>query len=766
MPIQPDTQDQPDGNISDGRSKRLVSLFWPGRLDREFMREAVRGINPFQYRLSGRSRAEGGHTVGADFAGVGVAVPEDERGVRATMDALQKLGVLRVRLDYTYEHESRAVLVEGLLEQLNAQGVKILLHLVAPVAEAASMPDEYALSRWREFVATALTRFAPRIEAVEFGASINRYRWSGYSLAGFLEAWKIGHALTVEHGLVLAGPNVTDFEPQYNAGLLGLFRRRDCLPDIQSNNLFSERTIEPEAFDHKMAGHWSKNALAFNLIKKSHLLASIGERFGVLRHWSTCAFWTLPRIERILKNPEAKQADYLTRYFVLCAASGRFERIYWGPLVSCREGLMDPGNDSPSSSPEGVDVVACYRALPGSPEEWRPRPAFYAMRGLAERIPGAKYLGPAADRPGLQIHAFEKNGHVLHVAWTRNGGLAETKSCYPQDQLNSMERAFAQSGEPLDEPPRTLTEAPVYFEWPKGRSPGVCYDADVWSGTIIARPEQGADYFTFQTAEWRGVIRAADLAEAEKLARECHPGRIGEAPMRSSLRRARNAIWTIADPVRGGGLVVKQPLRIAWHKRFLDRNKPSKGLRSWNGACELLRRGIPTPEPVAIFEYKDKRRFLSNWYVCRHFETKHSVRSFFIRYAAGEEKAEGLDFPEFCEALAPFIRNLHLRGVWFRDLSGGNVLARVREDGALEFSLIDTARARFSNRRFSMRRRIADLKRLTHKLDPQRQREFMNVYLQAEGRRFGVAQRLDFALYALKARLKRIKRSLRKRIFS
>jgi hypothetical protein len=91
---------------------------------------------------------------------------------------------------------------------------------------------------------------------------------------------------------------------------------------------------------------------------------------------------------------------------------------------------------------------------------------------------------------------------------------------------------------------------------------------------------------------------------------------------------------------------------------------------------------------------------------------------------------------------------------------------RVEEDKRLVFSLIDTARARFANLRFSRGKRIADLKRLVHKLDLKRQQYFMGAYLEKENAHFNRLHKLSFKLYALKASLKRIKRKLRKKLFS
>jgi len=245
------------------------------------------------------------------------------------------------------------------------------------------------------------------------------------------------------------------------------------------------------------------------------------------------------------------------------------------------------------------------------------------------------------------------------------------------------------------------------------------------------------------------------------------PDVITSVSSETSLRNARNAIWTVDDPLSEENLlVVKKPARIAWHKRILDRKKPSKSLRSWNGTSELQRRGIETPKVVAYFEHKDSKKVLDNWFICEHANTRYSARGFFSAYARGEETVEGFTFEVFSEQLVEFIRKMHWKGVYFRDLSGGNVLIRIEDNNRLAFSLIDTARARFANQKFSRNKRIADLKRLVHKLDPQRQEYFMEAYLKKENAHFSCVHKLSFKLYALKASLKRMKRKARKRFTS
>ena len=206
--------------------------------------------------------------------------------------------------------------------------------------------------------------------------------------------------------------------------------------------------------------------------------------------------------------------------------------------------------------------------------------------------------------------------------------------------------------------------------------------------------------------------------------------------------------------------MVKKPINMAWHKRILDRKKPSKALRSWNGTAELMRREIETPRTVAYFESKDSTDMMNNWFVCEYMDGGLSVRNFWAGFATDEIEVYGFTFEVFCEKLIDFIIKCIDGGVLFRDLSGGNVLVQVEPEQSLKFSLIDTARARCNPWGVEIPDRISDLKRLVLKLRPDQQVEFMDKYLGRLGGSFGLKYRFEFKLYALKTDLKRLKRRL------
>lgn len=685
-----------------------------------------------------------GHTVPQGFAGVGVATNADPATDEAVIRILRETGLSRVRLDYTYGDGENHV--ARFLEALLTEGFKVTLHLVQPAQAAAHMEETTAVEQWHAFVRDALDRFGSRIELLEAGSTVNRKRWAGYTLEGFLAAWRIVREETRQRGITLAGPSVTDFEPVWNIGLLALLREHDLLPDIHTNNLFSERCTEPERWDHKILGHRLAPLIRFNLIRKARLLQRIGADFGVPRLMSPAAFWTLPRIERFLPDSEQKQADYLARYMVLCAASGALEAAWWGPLVCHREGLVDDGE---FAYPK-LERITHYASVDGKAADFRARPALAALATFARSIPGSRYEGRLNHgASGLEVHAFRSGEHLIHVAWTINTCAAAACDLYRDSDLAAAEW-IDRDGRQLDEMPTLLTESPLYLHWPADRQVAVLDTAAPLTGVSIHRHIAGLRHYYHRDAAWHGMVLAANRDEADLLIAALHPDHIGAPPTkRESLRLARNVIWRVQDPRRADGvLVAKKPVKHHLHKKLLDRLKPSKARRSWNGTAELLRRGIDAAAPVAWFEQRSGRDITQNWYLCENVEGSQSVGALF---AATHNTNEN---PELVAHVANFVRRMHDRGIFFRDLSGGNLLISTRCE-SLHFQLIDTGRLRCFRRSLTRGMRLADLTRVTHKLDPAGRASFLQHYFARQNGPLSATVNIRFTLYDQKARIKR-----------
>jgi len=224
--------------------KQRSMLTWP------IIRKGLAYILSGKFRLKNAHLPAERHTVPANFIGVCVASATDPSMDDYVIAALRVLGIYQVRLDFTY----------GDLESFNARflqrlindGFHVTLHLIQPFSHARNMESKTEQEAWQSFLNNVLNRFGRHVARVEIGNTINRKRWAGYTVDGFLAAWNIAYTTIKQHGIELAGPNVTDFEPIYNIGILSLLKAKQQLPDTHSNNLFSERVSEPERFDHRI----------------------------------------------------------------------------------------------------------------------------------------------------------------------------------------------------------------------------------------------------------------------------------------------------------------------------------------------------------------------------------------------------------------------------------------------------------------------------------------------------------------------------------
>lgn len=690
------------------------------------------------------------HEIADDFIGVCVATQEDPAVDAYVIAQLQMLGIKRVRLDFTYGDLESAN--ARFLSALIAAGYRVNLHLVQPfqVAKQMLLASEQAV--WQQFVSDVLDRFGSQLAHIEIGSTINRKRWSGYSFDGFLATWDIAYRLIKARNIRLAGPNVQDFEPFYNISLFKHLRARQQLPDIGSNNLFCERVPEPESLDHRVFKyHWTK-WFDYNLIKKARLLKKINQDFGVSTLISPVAFWSIFRIQRRYPNAPQKQADYAARYFLLLAASGALEQANWGALICQREGLISDGlteHDYPA-----LERVTHYARADGQLANYIHQPSFAAVKTCAAQIQGARYVRALATGNGLEQHHFEKDAHTIHAIWTQNGKVAFLDAIYTQAQL-AQAVIVQRDGAVLASAQALVTESPMYLIW--HHTTEIQATPTLAKDLVIHAHQAGLKYFRLDEDSWQGLVLAKDAEDAAVLMRELHPERLQAPHKAGALRHARNAIWAVPDPRNPERqLTIKQPVKMYPHKAFLDRFKPSKAKRSWNGAMELMRRDIGTAMPVAYFEKIGDTSLKQNFYVCEYVPSDANIGQIFAAFAQGETHFHDLPAEDVYFQFAQFCHNMHGRLIYFRDFSGGNILVNVGADKQLTFSLIDTARLRtYPVTPFPEKYRLADMTRACHKLHWAGRERVMQIYFGMIGRQFTGRHRLAFHLYDIKVRLKK-----------
>lgn len=690
-----------------------------------------------------------GHRISDHFVGICVATNEQAGTDDYVLAQLIALGLGRVRLDIGDDdmlpHQLR------LLQTLSDAGLLVDVHLVQPFAMARQMLDAETQARWQQFVEQFLQHHATQIASLEIGNTINRKRWAGYHWPGFLRAWQIAHGLARQYGVKIVGPNIQDFEPFYNISAFKRLQAEHLLPDVHSNNLFVERVIEPEQPDHRIFKFRWTRCFKFNLIKKARMLQKIGADFGVPALISPVAFWAIYRIQRHLPDGAQKQADYVTRYFTLLAASGAVQQANWGAMICHREGVINDGLDD--ARYPALERVAYYRSASGQPEEYQRNPSFKALRTVARWLNGAEYIAPLATGNGLEIHQFRKHQKQVHVAWAVNGRCAILDEIYADSCLRKAE-FIGRDGQVIAQP-SLISEIPVYLVWDISDVVELHTTQPALSQTVIHAHLQGLKYYPVHEGDWRGMLLAESREQAIQLWRAWNPDTLQSPEKEQALRHARNAIWPLPDPrAEGKRVTVKQPVKMHWHKTILDRFKPSKAKRSWNGAMELLRRGVGTAMPVAYFERVDDPGLKQNFYICEYVMHDFAISQAFIAFSQGATAFQGVPAERLYQAFAGFCQRMHASGIYFRDFSGGNILVSQQEK-QLSFALIDTARLHAYPTATPHGERMADLTRAIQKLHWEGRKQFLAYYLGVSASRLGLRTLLPFYRYDLKVYLKR-----------
>lgn len=705
--------------------------------------------------LSLDSQPDPEHAVPADFFGINLAPGKDPATDDYILECLQQLGIRQVRMDFTYDSADGPA--ERLLQRLLEDGIDVVLDLLPPMAEAALLYDDAdAQKRWGKFLSGVFEQYQGRVSWFEIGNTPNRGKWSGFSSRAFLVASYIASERADDFDVRLAGPNVSDFEPLYNATFLGLLRRLGAVPSIHTDNLFVERVIEPEAYDHRVLGRLARNPLKLNLVKKSRLLQAIGKSAGCEELVCTYTCWTIKRLQRRSAWPEQKRVDYLVRYLALAASSGALSRVYWGPLICSRDGLIDDGADHYPV----IDQVSFYQQIRGNAASFAATPAFHALAFTRARLAGSQCVGAAHDPAGLSVFSYlGSEGQHFLLAWCRDGQARPISQLLEPDSL--AHASFLNAlGEPLPQP-AVVSEHPLFIDLPGPHQTPICNSLhSSKTRDIVHLSSPALQSCPYADEHWVGarMLREDRQLEDLPLADTLLPQHIPSLGETQVLRDKRNRLWNVQDPRGSGGHVTVKLNRVKGAKRVTYRFRPSKGRRHWDNACRMLRRGVHTPMPVAFYEAPQNAGIRDSWYLCEFVPNAFSARDVYAAFRDGSEDFRGLDKNAWFSLLAGFVCNMHNQQVIHRDLSAGNLLLEQLADGAIRPQAIDIGRARIwsgPGSRVRHRHRMLDLIRIAYKLDwPDRYR-FIQHYEGHLGKSLSPLWRIPFIYYDSKQRLKK-----------
>ena len=695
----------------------------------------------------------GNTTISPQFFGINVA-PSDDPAVHVyTHERLQELGLRRVRMDFTYGSSDGPA--QQLLDTLLGHNYHVMLDIFPQLEDAEALyKNADAQRQWANFLTGIFEKYQHKIECFEIGATPNRGKWSGFSSRSMLGAWKIAIEVSQNYDVTLAGPNVSDFEPIFNATYLSLLQRFGRSPKIHTDNLFVERVVEPEAYDYRAFGHYAAPYFKLNLIKKARILHQIGLDRGCEETWCTYTCWTKKRLARQAAWPELKAADYLLRYIALAAVSGALQRVYWGPLICERDGLISTQVDQ---YPD-IDQVSFYQRVNGELNNFETTPVFYAYKHAIARLSGAQCVDTYHQINGVSIFRFESSqGDNFDLCWCRDG-QAWPLDHYYEEQLLQHAKYYDPQGEAFPRP-AVICEHPLLMETTGLPTIPLRGDSVHPSGrkTVqLSSPEfQSISYCDEQ---WLGayMLRRAsqhnDLAKARLLC----PENIRQLKETAVLRDARNRLWNVADPRERTAQVTVKLNRAKGFKRISYRFMPSKGRRHWNNACEMLRRGIHTPLPVAFHERPRLSGIEDSWYLCEFVPDAFSAREVYAAFRDGNAEFKGLDKATWLSLLSEFVCKMHNCQIVHRDLSSGNLLIHQLPDGSIQPMLIDIGRAWLGRgSRIGQRHRLQDLMRIAYKLNWQDREIFITQYEVHMGHKFTRFWRLPFQYYDSKQAVKK-----------
>jgi len=112
----------------------------------------------------------------------------------------------------------------------------------------------------------------------------------------------------------------------------------------------------------------------------------------------------------------------------------------------------------------------------------------------------------------------------------------------------------------------------------------------------------------------------------------------------------------------------------------------SKAYKSFHNAMRLQKLDVNTPEPIGYIEFYDKGLLEESFFISRHYAYEITM--------ADVRDNDPVDKIAILRAFAAFTYDLHKKGVWHVDFSGGNILIN-RTENAYEFSLVDINRMQF-----------------------------------------------------------------------
>lgn len=182
----------------------------------------------------------------------------------------------------------------------------------------------------------------------------------------------------------------------------------------------------------------------------------------------------------------------------------------------------------------------------------------------------------------------------------------------------------------------------------------------------------------------------------------------------SSFEQGGAMLWDGRNKVKaftmasGKEIVVKRFKKLMIVQKIGYLFRTHKAIKAFANGCELVRRGIDTPQPIACIMHYQHKLVADAYYICERNDLP-PIEDLLYRDDWDEELAT---------AFGHFVVTLHRHGVLHHDLNDTNVRFARNENGEYVFSLIDINRMSFYDRieDVPMRERIENITRFTNRI--------------------------------------------------
>jgi len=155
------------------------------------------------------------------------------------------------------------------------------------------------------------------------------------------------------------------------------------------------------------------------------------------------------------------------------------------------------------------------------------------------------------------------------------------------------------------------------------------------------------------------------------------------------LKAASKSIITVHADVGDQPLCVKGYRFLGPLYSARQALRKSRALRSWIAAHGLLVRGIDTPLPLAVLEYRWGPFVREAFFITRWLPDARELNSYVRHTELGPRKNA------FLQALARTLRTMHSRGIYHGDLKSNNILVTDRGPDGWRFWFVDLDRVYF-----------------------------------------------------------------------